>query len=89
MVYLFPLWFLKKAFIISLTTGFSNEIQVSLRVTRIVSAGAEVFLMAHQNNVNGLRRVFRERIASPNDMLTDGESVLHVSPFISYEINPL
>ena len=83
-VYTFPLWFLNKALSATLIAGLQNEIQVSLRVTRIVSSTSESFRMIWKNDVDGLKRLFTQRLASPNDVLPNGQTALLVRQLSSH-----
>ena len=81
--YFFPLWLLKKAFTINLLASFSGEIQVSLKIARIVSSGAEIFRVTQLNDVSGLQQLFKQGLASPNDVTLNGLTVLQVClPFL-------
>ena len=83
-IYLFPSWFLKKAISVRLIANSYSEIQISLRVTRTIPQGAEIFLMVRKNDTSGLQQLFRQKSASPNDVDTSGETALYVR--ISFNI---
>ena len=53
---------------VSLAVDFFDEVHVSLKVTRVVSEGAEVLQLANINDVQGLKRLFSKGLASPNDV---------------------
>ena len=76
--YLFPSWILAKALIITFVSSSLDEISVSLTVRRIFSPTAEIFRLAEQDDVNGLKRLFSKGLASPNDSLGNGATVLYV-----------
>ena len=50
----------------------------------MVSSTSDIFLLAANNDVKGLQRLFSERIASPNDVdYSTGQTALLVSHFTS------
>ena len=80
-IYIFPFWFLARLLAITFVKRLGNEIQVSLKVQRIVPAGAEVFRLTRLDDVAGLQRLFIKGLASPNDFEHQNRShVLSVGP---------
>ena len=86
--YLFPSWFLYKAIMVTLMTIFLNEISLSLTVRRIVPSGAELLRLVKNDDVDGIKRLFDMGMASPNDSLESGGSVVTVRS-ISISINKI
>ena len=77
--YIFPTWLLKKIVSVTLMASSQAEIQISLTVRRIIPAGAEIHRLCQLQDVNGLRRLLNDRLASPNDSLArSGQSLLQV-----------
>ena len=76
--YLFPSWFLLKAFTVAVISIFLSEISVSLTVRRIVPAGAEIFRLVRQDDINGIKRLFDMGLASPNDCFNEGQPTIMV-----------
>ena len=77
--YTSPLWFLAKAIILTLESGFAGTVTMSLTVTRVVSSGSDIFRFARLNDVDGLKYLFSKGLASPKDIDQDGYDVLSVS----------
>ena len=77
--YVFPSWLLTKAVFATLMANYRAEIQVSLTVRNIVSTGAEIVRLQYLQDVNGLRQLFSNGLASPNDSIAGmGQSILQV-----------
>ena len=66
--YLFPSWFVAKSLIMGLTVQSLSEVNVSLKVLRIVPAGSEIFRLANLNDVDGLKSLLSRGLASPLDV---------------------
>lgn len=80
--YAFPSWLLARSLTIILVTRSYGEINVSLRVRRLVSSSAEIFRLCRLDDVGGLRRLFDKGLASPNDAeVRSGATALFVSYF--------
>ena len=80
--YLFPSWFLSKAFIVTIMSVTQGEISASLTVKRFVPFSAEIVLLANSaraNSVEGIKALFRSGLASPNDLDKYGGTLLRVS----------
>jgi hypothetical protein len=77
--YCFPSWFLKRQLSLSiLYTPLDGPI-VSLRIPRLVSPTSKIFDYALLGNVAGMKFLFKEGLASPNDVRFDcGVSALQV-----------
>ena len=53
---------------------------VSLKTPRSISSKSTVFMLAQHGNIQGMKRLFEQRLASPFDIsLEEGRSALHVS----------
>ena len=78
--YTFPPWLIRNTLISILIRTLNNEITTSLTLRNLVSPGAPVFHYIASNNVDGLRRLFTNRLANPNDIEGSyGTSALAVS----------
>ena len=86
--YLFPSWFIAKAFILGLTTQSLGEISGSLKVQRIVPDGSEAFRLAQLGSVDGLKSLFRQGLASPFDVTVNGLSLIRVR-FSTYPLSKI
>jgi hypothetical protein len=77
--YCFPSWFLKRQLSLSiLFTPLDGPI-ISLRIPRLVSPSSKIFDYALLGNVAGMKFLFKEGLASPNDVRFDcGVSALQV-----------
>ena len=76
--YYFPSWFLER--MLSCVYTISNELSMSLVVRRVRPASAEIFRLIALDDINGLRQLFTNGSASPNDLLyPTGTSALLVS----------
>ena len=63
----------------SLVNTSLNEIHASLKVQRVVPDGADVFRLTRVDDVEGLKRLFCEGLASPHDIHSQtGENPLSV-----------
>ena len=52
---------------------------VSLRTPRSISSKSNVFMLAQHGNIQGMKRLFEQRLASPFDIShEEGRSALHV-----------
>ena len=55
---------------------------MSIKIRRQVAPGAEVFRLTYQDDVDGLKQLFSNGLASPNDIsYIDGTTPLGVSTF--------
>ena len=77
--YLFPSWLLNAAFSAILSTNLCRTVSASLTIRRIVPPGVEVMRLEQMNDVDGMRRLFDLGLASPNDSLETGQTLLMVS----------
>lgn len=78
--YYFPPWLLHRVSRLALEFPFASKIQASLKAPRVVPDNAEVFVCAVQGDLNGMRRLFEQGLASPGDVgIGTGRIPLHVS----------
>jgi len=77
-MYYFPKWLLNRAICIALIN--SVEPTASLKIPCIIHPEAEIFEFTASGNVEGIKKLFEERKASPNDIKGDyiRRSILHV-----------
>lgn len=65
------------SFTLSLT--YMNGPQVSLQMPRVVDDSAPIFTFAIQGDISGLKKLFRDGLASPYDVAaSNGRTALHV-----------
>ena len=58
-----------------------NGPQFSLRMPRVVESNAKIFSLAVQGDLNNMKNLFRDGLASPYDVAaSNGRTALHVSP---------
>ena len=78
--YYFPSWMLNRMLSMQYKWDPKNGHQLSLRTPRSVPPGSNIFALAQHGNIEGIQRLFDQRLASPFDVSSDeGRSPLHVS----------
>ena len=78
--YYFPAWLLRQMMCVQLSWNSLNGHSVSLKTSRIISSNSNIFLFAQHGNIEGIKRLFEQKLASPFDIsLEEGRSALHVS----------
>ena len=86
----FPSWFLHRMMSLQLSWNPMSGHTVSLRTPRSISSKSNVFMLAQHGNIQGMQRLFEQRLASPFDIsLDEGRSALHVSLPLIFETYPL
>ena len=78
-VFIFPLWFVRRA--LSFQAGFNGEgsIKCSLKVAQVIPSGHPIFDMIDSGNVVGIKKLLTSRQVSINAQTTYGATLLHVS----------
>lgn len=77
--YFFPQWFLARMFSFVLTVTPMAGPVASLKVQRTVPANAEIFKFAQSGDVDKMRHLFENGLASPHDVhFESGVTALHV-----------
>lgn len=80
MTYFFPRWFLARAVSITLASTPLAGPVASLKFQRTVPGSADIFTYAKVGDVNGMKRLFQNGMASPHDIhYESGVTALHVS----------
>ena len=80
MTYFFPKWFFEKAISLSVTEGIFGTPNLNLKIRRLVPEMSLVFTMSRYGDVEGLKELFMQRQASPDDVhIRGGWTALHVS----------
>ncbi|KAK0701285.1 ankyrin repeat-containing domain protein [Lasiosphaeris hirsuta] len=76
--YFFPWWMTQRR-LIELESGWSTRqrLSISLRTTNIIPDDSTVFLFAEHNNIDGMKRLFEQKLASPYDVSLRGRTSLH------------
>lgn len=78
MSYFFPTWMARSMMHVHYTYSPHYGHNVSLKTIRTVSKYADIFSFAQHGNVQGMRRLFELKLASPLDVsLEEGRSALH------------
>ena len=78
----FPSWFPMASRMISIIDKWTplDGHDISIRLPRIVSSSAEIFIMAQKGNIDGIKQLITNKKASIHDVsATEGRSALHVS----------
>ena len=80
MTYFFPRWFVSRAISISLTNTISPTFSIKSR--RVVPEVNQLFSLSKFGDVDGIRCLFDNRLASPDDVhIRWGKTALHVMIF--------
>ncbi len=80
MTYFFPRWFVSRAISISLTNAISPTLSIKSR--RVVPEVNQLFSLSKFGDVDGIRCLFDNRLASPDDVhIRWGKTALHVMMF--------
>lgn len=78
--YYFPSWLLHRMVAFKNIWNPNEGHQISVRIPRVVDPFSDVFLVADHGNLESLKELFDQGLASPFDISgDDGESVLQVS----------
>ena len=79
MTYFFPKWFFEKAISLSITEGYLSTPNLNIKVRRVVPEVSQIFAMSRYGDVEGLKTLFMENKASPDDVhVRGGWTALHV-----------
>lgn len=79
LTYYFPSWFTRQAISISMTRTSLGTPSMNLKVRRSVTETSNLFTLSRRGNVEGIRALFDQRLASPDDVIPwGGWSPLHV-----------
>lgn len=77
--YHFPQWLIARMISFALSLTYMNGPQVSLHMPRVVNDNAAIFTLAVQGNLSGLKKLFKDGLASPYDVAANnGRTALHV-----------
>ena len=80
MTYFFPKWFFEKAISISVTEGILGTPNLNIKIRRLVPEVSQVFALSRYGDVEGLKTLFMQKQASPDDVhIRGGWTALHVS----------
>ena len=80
MTYFFPKWFFEKAISLSVTEGFLGTPNLNMKIRRLVPEMSQIFAMSRYGDVEGLKTLFMQKQASPDDVhVRGGWTALHVS----------
>jgi hypothetical protein len=76
--YYLPWWMM--GHIIQLESGYNaaRRLAISFRTSYVVPEDSTVFLLAQHNNLDGIRKLFSQGLASPFDVSPTGRTPLHV-----------
>ena len=79
LTYFFPRWFLQQAISVSVAYSYFGTPNVNLKVRRVVPGLSKLWSMSKYGDVQGLRDLFVNGLASPDDVhVRGGWSALHV-----------
>lgn len=85
--YFFPSWFLARAISVMVATTPLAGPVVSLKVQRTVPGDADIFTYARLGNVDKIKTLFEQGLASPHDVsFQSGITPMHVSMSFSIEL---
>lgn len=77
--YHFPQWLIARMISFALSLTYMNGPQVSLHMPRVVDDNSAIFTFAVQGNLSGLKKLFKDGLASPYDVAArNGRTALHV-----------
>lgn len=84
MIYFFPRWFVSRAISVSLANTISPTFSIKFR--RVVPEASQLFSLSKFGDVDGIKSLFDNGLASPDDVhIRGGWTALHVKIFsISY-----
>lgn len=83
LAYVFPPWLLAQALCVIFTISCLGKPKFTPRWCGTFSGDAKIFTFAIEGDLEGLRKLFEERAASPHDVaVSTGRTALHVSTFI-------
>ncbi len=76
--YFFPWWMMRR--LVDFEAGWrsTQRLALTLRTTNVIPDDSTVFLFAQHNNIDGIKRLFEQRLASPFDVSLRGRTPLHV-----------
>jgi len=76
--YYLPWWMMGR--IVQLESGYnaSRRLTISFKTSHIVPEDSNVFLLAQHNNLDGIKKLFSQGLASPFDVSPTGRTPLHV-----------
>ena len=86
MTYFFPRWFVSRAISISMSNTISPTLSIKSR--RVVPEVNQLFSLSKFGDVEGIRCLFNNRLASPDDVhIRWGKTALHVMMFSGLHLN--
>ena len=77
--YFFPMWMVSRFIELESAWTSSKRLSLSLRTSRVIPDDSHIFTYTQHNNLEGVKRLFRQGLASPFDISTKGRTPLHVS----------
>ena len=78
--YHFPRWALARTLHAMINVSSMGEPKLLLRLPRVIHWGSDIFKFAKRGNINGIKTLFSQGLASPFDVDDDdGETALHAS----------
>ena len=79
MTFFFPKWFLQRAVLISLVNTCFGATNLNIKICRVVPEMSKLFPMSRYGYVEGLKQLFIDGLASPDDVhIRGGWTSLHV-----------
>ncbi len=77
--YYFPKWAMWRLIELESAWTSSQMVSVSLRTARVIPDNSPIFMHVQHNNLDGVKRLFEQKLASPFDVSFKGRTPLHVS----------
>ena len=82
MTYFFPRWFVSRAISFSMSNTMQNTPTLVIKFRRVVPEASPLFSLSKFGDVEGIKTLFENRLASPDDVhIWGGWTALHVSTF--------
>lgn len=78
--YYFPRWFVNRAVSFSMSSALKSSPALNIKIRRVVSEASQLFSLSKFGDVEGIRKLFQNGLASPDDIhFRGGWTALHVS----------
>jgi hypothetical protein len=68
MTYFFPRWFVNRAISFSMSDTLRNNPTFNIKIRRVVPEASQLFSLSKFGDVEGIRNLFDNRLASPDDV---------------------
>ena len=86
MQYFFPKWFIASVISLSMVSTMLNAPTFIIKIRKVVPELSQLFSLSRSGDVNGVRSLFDNRLASPDDVhIRGGWTPLHVNVLMPFE----